>query len=283
MKPSERESTVNPICLPTEELWLALQPLLPAEKPKPRGGRRRVDDYKLFQAMFYVLRTGIQWQALPRQLAACSTAHDRYQEWVKAGVFYQLWHPGLMHNQVEGNPDREWQCIDSASGKAPPGGQDAGPDPTHRGKGGTKRHILTQARGLPIALTVTGANVHDKKQVKPLPDSMPLLPPLPDEENPQHFRADKGYDYEDIRTIIFLFLYQDHIKARGEEKQELKTPGYRARRRVCERTHSWMNRFRRILIRWEKKVDNYLAFLHLACAHIVWKNCTLADPFQVFG
>ncbi len=53
---------------------------------------------------------------------------------------------------------------------------------------------------------------------------MPLLPPLPDEENPQHFRADKGYDYEDIRTIIFLFLYQDHIKARGEEKQELKTP-----------------------------------------------------------
>ena len=279
MKRSEPKSTVNPAYLPSEELWLALQPLLPAEKPKPRGGRTRVDDYKLFQAIFYVLRTGIQWQALPRQLAAHSTAHDRYQEWVAAGVFGELWHLGLLQNQVEGNLDWEWQCIDSASSKAPLGGQAVGPNPTDRGKGGTKRHILTEAHGLPIALTVTGANVHDKKQVEPLLDSMPLLPPLPDEENPQHFCADKGYDYNDIRSIIVLFLYQDHIKARGEEKQELKTPGYRARRWVCERTHSWMNRFRRILIRWEKKVDNYLAFLHLACAHIVWKNCTLADPF----
>ncbi len=131
-----------------------------------------MDDYKLFQAMFYVLRTGIQRQALPWQPAAHSTAHDRYQEWVKAGVFYQLWHPSDAHNQVEGNPTgvaMHRLCFR----QSPPGGQDAGPDPTHRGKGGTKRHILTQARGLPIALTVTGANVHDKKQVKPLPDSMP--------------------------------------------------------------------------------------------------------------
>jgi putative transposase len=283
MKLSEAASTVNPAYLPTQELWLALQPLLPAEKPKDRGGRTRVDDYKLFQAMFYVLRTGIQWKALPRELAASSTTHDRYQEWVKAGVFAELWRLGLMQNQVEGNLDWQWQCIDSASSKAPLGGQAVGANPTDRGKGGSKRHILTEAHGLPVALTVTGANVHDKKQVEPLLESMPLLPPLPDEENPQHFCADKGYDYSDIRSIIVLFLYQDQIKARGEEKKELKTPGYRARRWVCERTHSWMNRFRRILIRWEKKVNNYLAFLHLACAHIVWKNCTLADPFQVFG
>jgi hypothetical protein len=51
---------------------------------------------------------------------------------------------------------------------------------------------------------------------------MPLLPPLPDEENPQHFCTDKGYDYDDIRSIIVLFLYQDHIKARREEKKDLK-------------------------------------------------------------
>lgn len=174
MKRSEPESTVNPAYLPSQELWLALQPLLPAEKPKDRGGRTRVDDYKLFQAMFYVLRTGIQWNALPRELAASSTAHDRYQQWVAAGVFKQLWHLGLLQNQVEGKLDWEWQCIDSASSKAPLGGQAVGANPTDRGKGGTKRHILTEAHGLPIALTVTGANVHDKKQVQPLLDSMPL-------------------------------------------------------------------------------------------------------------
>ncbi len=65
----------------------------------------------------------------------------------------------------------------------------------------------------------------------------------------------------------------DHIKGRGEERNAIKLPGYRARRWVCERTHSWMNRFRRVLIRWEKKLGNFLAFLHLACASIVWRNC----------
>ncbi len=73
--------------------------------------------------------------------------------------------------------------------------------------------------------------------------------------------------------MISFWHYEDHIKSRGEERMELKHPGYRARRWVCERTHAWMNRFRRLLIRWEKQLDNYRAFLHLACAFIVWRNC----------
>ncbi len=279
MKLSACKYKINAAFLPTEELWRAVEPLLPVDKARPKGGRKRISNRKLFFAIFYVLRTGIQWKALPGELAAASTAHDRYQEWVEAGVFEQLWHLGLLQNQIEGNLDWQWQSIDSASSKAPLGGQAVGANPTDRGKGGSKRHILTEAHGLPLAVTVTAANVHDKKQVEDLLVHMPLLPPLPDCEHKQHFCADKGYDYQDIRFIIAFYGYQDHIKARGEEKQALKTPTYRARRWVCERTHSWMNRFRRILIRWEKKVDNYLAFIHLAFAHIVWKNCTLADPF----
>jgi len=65
----------------------------------------------------------------------------------------------------------------------------------------------------------------------------------------------------------------NHIKSREEEKSDLRLPGDRARRWVCERTHSWMNRFRRLLIRWEKKLDNFLAFLDLACSFIVWRQC----------
>jgi putative transposase len=68
-----------------------------------------------------------------------------------------------------------------------------------------------------------------------------------------------------------------HIRARGEEAQEAikREAGYKARRWVVERTHSWMNRFRAILIRWEKKAANFLALLHLSCAYITFKQAGL--------
>ena len=132
---------------------------------------------------------------------------------------------------------------------------------------------MTEGSGLPIGLVVTGANRNDKTQVEAVLESMPVPPPLPGPEAEQHFCADKGYDYDDVRSVISFWGYTAHIKSRGEEAQALQVPGYRARRWVCERTHSWMNRFRRILIRWEKNVANYLAFLQLACAFIVWRSC----------
>ena len=83
---------------------------------------------------------------------------------------------------------------------------------------------------------------------------------------------DKGYDYVDVRELIADWGYTAHIKTRGEERSEKKNiPSYRARRWVVERTHSWFNRFRRILIRWEKNVHNYIGFLHFACAYMTYR------------
>ena len=85
---------------------------------------------------------------------------------------------------------------------------------------------------------------------------------------------DKGYDYNEVREMLKEFGYIAHIKARGEEAKELKKSILKkARRWVVERTHSWMNRFRGILIRWSKKAENYLAMLHLACGIITWRAC----------
>jgi putative transposase len=82
---------------------------------------------------------------------------------------------------------------------------------------------------------------------------------------------DKGYDYADVRQLVENWGYTAHIKSRGEEESARKNaPGYRARRWVCERTHSWLNRFRRLLIRWEKNTENYLALVHFACAWITY-------------
>jgi IS5 family transposase len=89
----------------------------------------------------------------------------------------------------------------------------------------------------------------------------------------QHFCADKGYDYADTRELLERRGYTPHIRSRGEEAIDLRNhPRKRARRWVVERSHSWLNRFRRLLIRWEKKADNYEAMLHFACAIITWKS-----------
>lgn len=273
MPKCNNEFGIDPKFLPTEALWMAVEPLLPEEPPKPNGGRPRMPNRDAFFAMFYLLRTGIQWKALPRQLGASSTVHDRFQAWQQAGVFEKLWTTGLLEYHTDVGLDFEWQSIDGVMTKAPLGAEATGPNPTDRAKKGTKRHLLTEGSGLPIGLVVTGANRHDKTQVEAVLESMPVPPPVSTETDPQHFCADKAYDYDDVRSVLSFWGYTAHIKSRGEEAQALKVPGYRARRWVCERTHSWMNRFRRLLIRWEKSVANYLAFLHLACAFIVWRNC----------
>ena len=84
---------------------------------------------------------------------------------------------------------------------------------------------------------------------------------------------DKGYDYVEVRVLLEARGYTPHIRRRGEEIADKRAiPGYRARRWVVERTHSWLNRFRHLLIRWEKKVENYEAFLHLAFAIIAFRQ-----------
>lgn len=95
--------------------------------------------------------------------------------------------------------------------------------------------------------------------------------PEPTEFCPQGMCLDKGYD-DEVRTIVAEFGFTAHIRARGEEAQAIKCEaGFKAHRWVVERTHSWMNRFRRLLIRWGKKPDNYLSFLHFACGLIAFR------------
>lgn len=101
---------------------------------------------------------------------------------------------------------------------------------------------------------------------------MPLIPPVCQKGLILHLCLDKGYDYDEVRELCVEFGFTAHIKARGEEAKAIKRKaGYKARRWVVERTHSWMNRFRRILTRWEKKASNYLALLHFSCAWITYK------------
>ncbi len=159
--------------------------------------------------------------------------------------------------------------------KALLGGQGTGANPTDRGKKGTKRCVLTDGKGVPLSVIMDGANSHDKMLVKGILDAIVIE--RPSHKVIQNICMDKGYDFPDIRKLVEEYNYTTHIKSRGEGNIRIEMPGFRARRWVVERTHSWLNRFRRLLIRWEKKIENYLAMLHLACAWITFRAADFSD------
>ena len=261
----------------SDELWAKVEPLIPPAPPRPKGGRKRVPARPVFAAIVYLLRTGIQWNALPRELGASSTVHDRFQEWEAAGFFERLWQAGLAAYDALAGIDWEWQAADGVMTTAPFGGAATGPTPTDRGKAGVKRSLLTDGAGIPLAVAVDGANRHDLKRLAVTLDGLVMARPAPTAATPQHRCLDKGYDYQCAREDVAQRGYVAHIRNRGEEAADTRQhPGGKARRWVVERTHGWLNRSRRLLVRWEKKRENYLAFVHLACAQLIFTKLTVS-------
>lgn len=126
--------------------------------------------------------------------------------------------------------------------------------------------MLTDEAGVPIGVAVAGANVHDQKLVQETLANIPVRRPRPSPRKKQHLCADKGYDARAVRCIAKRRHYVAHIPRKGEEASKPTRRRGKARRWVVERTHSWTNRARRLLIRWEKNVANYLGFLHIQFA-----------------
>ena len=151
-------------------------------------------------------------------------------------------------------------------------GEKTGPNPTDRGKKGVKRSLLTDGHGLPLAVALDGANRNDHKLMRDTLQAVPVKRPKPSRRRPQHLCLDKGYDYAEPREIAAAFGFTLHLRTRGEEVVAKRRAGAKARRWVVERTHSWLNRFRAVLIRWNKKPENYLALLHFACGIITWRH-----------
>lgn len=126
----------------SESLWEKIAPLLPnRQRPqgieyrrKPGAGRKPKDARLVFSAIVYVLRTGCQWKALPREFGSASAVHKYFQRWYKAGFFLRIWQAGLAEYDGMQGIAWEWQSIDGAMGKTPLGLECVGPNPTDRGK-----------------------------------------------------------------------------------------------------------------------------------------------------
>jgi transposase len=256
--------------LVSDALWQRIEPLLPPPKPRPIRfpGRKPLDYRKVLTGIVFVLKTGINWEDLPAELGwGCGKTCKKYLKlWQQSGVWERLHHILLEALQEADQIDWSRGAADSTKARALGGGEDTGPNPTDRGKLGTKHHVLTDAQGIPLAATVTGANAADVTQLLPLVDSIPDLAG-DDGDNPtrpEELYADRAYDSEPHREE----LRDREIEPKIPKRRTEHGSGLGIYRWVVERTESWLHSFRKLRLRTDAVGAIHRAFVSLASALI---------------
>jgi putative transposase len=271
----QRQRRVNLFGRVSNRLWAVFVNYLPPEPPSGRRARPIVPFRQALGGVLYRLRTGCQWKAIPAEFGSGSTCHRRFQEWQALGVFQQVWAAQVRTYDQQRGIAWDWQVLDSAIIPAPLGGEKTGKNPTDRAKSGSKRHVLVDRRGVPLALTLSGANIPDYQCAAATLTHLVVRRSWRDRAGHlvvRHFCADKGYDYDEVRRVAARLGYHVHIAHRRRRGEPGPPPvtgrPHPARRWVVERTNSWHNRFRALKTRWEKKAENYEALVQFACAII---------------
>ncbi|MDQ5819254.1 MAG: IS5 family transposase [Actinomycetota bacterium] len=257
--------------LVSDELWETVEPLLPPDPPKPKGGRPRIDDRAALTGIVFVLKSGIPWEMLPKEMGcgSGSTCWRRLRDWQEAGVWEEL-HRVLLNRLGEADRiDWERASLDSASVPGKKGGQSSGPNPTDKGKAGSKRHVVSDRGGVPLAVVLSAAHVHDSKVLEEVVDNVspikgPRGRPGRPRKRPKKLHADKGYDFPRCREALRKRGIKARIARRGIDSSERLG----RHRWVVERTLAWLSRYRRLAVRYERRADIHEAFLHLGCSLI---------------
>ncbi len=260
--------------LVTDELWQHVQPLLP---PPPRRrfrfpGRKPLDHRRILTGILFVLKAGIAWDDLPAELGCgCGKTCRHYLRlWYRAGVWQRL-HAVLLA-RLNGADQIDWRraIIDASFVKAPEGGEDTGPNPTDRSKSGSQHHVLTDARGIPLAATVTAANVNGVTQLLPAVDAVPPVAGKPGHprRRPASLYGDRAYASGAKRGG----LRQRGIEPFIPDQRAPHGSGWGVVRRFVERTISWLHQFGRLRRRLDRRTELQDAFLKLACALICLRS-----------
>jgi transposase len=228
-----------------DELWFFIETQLPVYRPSPKGGRPRIGNRAALTGILFVLKTGIPWEYLPRELGCGSgmSCWRRLHEWMLAGVWQRI-HEAILRRLREYD-QIEWDraSIDAASVPSPFGGEHTGRNPTDRGKLGCKHHVLVDQRGLPLVARISGAQVHDSRLLIPLVDAIPAVPGLPGRarKRPVNLHADRAYASRAHRAWLRRRGITARIARYGIESRERLGRW----RWVVERTLGWLHRFRK--------------------------------------
>jgi putative transposase len=155
----------------------------------------------------------------------------------------------------------------------PRGEKEAGPNPTDRAKPGVKDHLLSDGRGVPLSVVSTAANVNESPLLLLLLTALPIVRPQPERAHPHHLCLDAAFDNAPVRGVLVLEQYTGHIAPKGGKPADAVVhPGGQARRWKVERTQAWHDRFRRLVVNWERTLASRYAFLCLANALIAYRT-----------
>ena len=187
-----KQETLETIWEVPDELWERIEPIILEEDPPKARGRKRSDPRQMLNGIIFRLRSGCQWNRLPKELGDDSTIHRTFQRWVGTGVLHRMW--GALVEGCEELDGGLGMAGGRRHGQGTFWGDLIGPNPTDRGKAGTKRSLLVDGEGGPLSIVVAGANVHDAKLLEATLDAIVVERPQPTEEEPQHLCLDKGYD-----------------------------------------------------------------------------------------
>ena len=183
---------LNTIWEAPDDLWVRFEAILLARYPPATTGRPRPTSARL-NGVIFRMRSGCQWNHLPECFGDDSTIHRWFQRWVEDGVLEELWALLLLECDDLGAVDWRWQAADGCMNKSRFDGDRRGPNPTDRGKAGTKKSLIVERSGGPLGLEIAGANVHDTKLLEATIEAIVVDRPDP-RVYPQHLLLDKGYD-----------------------------------------------------------------------------------------
>ena len=262
-----------------DAVWERIAPLLEPFQRRVPGGKASVSPRSLLDGVLYHLVTGCQWERIPRCYGAKSTIYEHYRDWGDAGIFDQILALSLDVYEARQGVAWEWEAMDGSLIPAPGCGcaseEALGPNPTDRGRGGSKLHLLVDERGIPLSLEVAGANVNDGSLATTTLDAALLEKP---EDTVAHLCLDKGYDSARVQAEALKRGYLPHIKKRGIREEATPLPQgsrYPARRWVVERTLAWFKAFRALRTRFARLRKTFWTLVCFAAALIVFRTVGL--------
>ncbi|ROP29805.1 IS5 family transposase [Couchioplanes caeruleus] len=253
----------------TDELWARLEPLLPALPPRRfrYPGRRRTDNRAALEGILLVVRTGIAFNDLPTAAFGASGATCWRRLTVARRRCLATAARAAAGRTTRRGPHRLGPC---RGGLLPSTGAErgdhTGPSPVDRGRRGSKHHLITDAAGTPLAVTLTGGHRNDVTQLLPLVEAIPPIRGLVGRplRRPRRIYADRGYDHDKYRRLLRQRGITPVIARRGTAHGS----GLGTKRWVVERTFAWLHAFKRLRTRSERRADVHQAMLSLACAVI---------------
>ena len=247
----------------TDEQWELYRPFLEIER-KQKVGRPRANAREVFEAILFMLHTGIQWQYLPKTFPPKSTVHDYLQIWSQRESFRKLFAQIIRQLVKKGRLDLSECHVDATFFKAKSGGDSIGL--TRHGKG-VKAQLVVDSKGIPFAASVASADQGEPKMVQ---TTLALTEEI---ASPERLIGDKAYDSDPLDEALAELGIEMISPHRKNRKPENSTQDGRALRRYrkrwhVERTIAWLSYHRRLLVRWEKRLCNYQSLLLLGCCLI---------------